>query len=207
MNISDSSPNDDLYNSRVVTVPNLLSVGRLICAILFFILGLQGKWHLAFWIFVCGAGTDLIDGTIARILRQQSRLGTFLDPMADKIMMSLSLMVLTYKLFLPLWFFVLVFARDYMMLYGVIVFKRKKITVDYQPTVTSKITTLFLVVTISWAVLKPLVVSGSFGPFNAVNVSTVFPYLLYPAGILTFITLIQYYIIGSKILREKTAKG
>jgi cardiolipin synthase len=80
-----------------LSVPNLLTYGRIAAAPLvgatFFIEGNLGPW-LAFTIFVAASVTDFFDGYIARIWKQQSALGRMLDPIADKLLVSVSILVL-----------------------------------------------------------------------------------------------------------------
>jgi|SRR3989338_1007569 len=204
MNMSEGlSKVNNQHWGRIMTVPNCLSLARLCCAAVFFVFGLKNQWVLAFWFFVGGAATDLVDGTLARLLHQKSQLGSFLDPLADKVMMWLSVVVLMLKSYLPLWLLVLVFARDLLILYGLIRYKLRNIHIEYKPTVISKIATLLFIITVSIALLKPLALEGH-GPFSLQGIEKVFPYFLYPAGLLIFMTLIQYYIIGLRILKTGT---
>ena len=80
-----------------LSVPNLLTYGRIAAAPLvgatFFIEGNLGPW-LAVTIFVAARVTDFFDGYIARIWKQQSALGRMLDPIADKLLVSVSILVL-----------------------------------------------------------------------------------------------------------------
>jgi cardiolipin synthase (CMP-forming) len=190
-------------DSRILTVPNLLTVVRLILTGFFIVFGVKDQWVLAFWFFVIAGGTDLIDGSVARWLNQRSRFGSFLDPLADKIMMGTSVILLAYKSFVPIWFLVVVFARDLLIIYGLIIYKIKKVTIKFAPTFISKVTTLLSISTVSLAMCQPLA-EIQYGPFTTAGVSLALPYFIYGTGVLTFISMIQYYIIGMRIFREAT---
>ena len=73
--------------SRILTIPNILTLGRLIAVPVFLVASLSGRFKLAFVLFVAAAFTDLFDGIIARRFNQRSRLGALLDPAADKTML------------------------------------------------------------------------------------------------------------------------
>jgi cardiolipin synthase len=94
------------------TAPNLLTLLR-ICIAPFLVLAiLHGQYPLAFALFVAAGLTDALDGALARILKQRSVLGQYLDPVADKILLSTLFLVLMYKRLIPASVTVLVFSRD-----------------------------------------------------------------------------------------------
>jgi len=82
---------------QALTIPNILTYGRIAAAPLvgatFFIPGNTGPW-IAFTIFVIASITDYFDGYLARIWEQQSALGRMLDPIADKLLVAVSILVL-----------------------------------------------------------------------------------------------------------------
>lgn len=69
----------------ILTVPNALSLVRLVMAIVFFVAVEQGRPAAAFWLFVVAASTDWVDGWYARRFGQVSRLGRIFDPLVDKV--------------------------------------------------------------------------------------------------------------------------
>jgi cardiolipin synthase len=89
-----ASPRSDL---KPLSIPNLLTYGRIAAAPLvgatFFIEGNWGPW-IAFSIFVIASITDYFDGYLARIWNEQSALGRMLDPIADKLLVAVSILVL-----------------------------------------------------------------------------------------------------------------
>jgi cardiolipin synthase len=81
----------------IFKIPNILTIGRLILVpflvFAFFLPGSLGNW-LSFSIFVLASFTDFLDGFFARLLKQQSKLGELLDPIADKIIVVTALVLL-----------------------------------------------------------------------------------------------------------------
>ena len=74
-----------MASDRVLTVPNLLSLARLVLAIVFFVAVERGPPVAAFWLFAVAASTDRVDGWYARRFNQVSRLGRIFDPLVDKV--------------------------------------------------------------------------------------------------------------------------
>ena len=78
----------------MLKIPNILTIGRIILVpilvFVFFVPGPLGDW-LACGIFIIASFTDFVDGFLARLLKQQSRLGEMLDPIADKIIVVTAL--------------------------------------------------------------------------------------------------------------------
>lgn len=105
------SLNDQFEN--VLTIPNVLTVSRvLMCPVLGYLV-VQHDYPTAFMLFSVAGITDLLDGWIARTFPSQSSLaGSFLDPMADKILISTLFITLTYTNLIPVPLTALIIARD-----------------------------------------------------------------------------------------------
>lgn len=123
-------------------VANLLTILRLALVPVFLIFFIV-KWYVpAFFTFGIATFTDLIDGTVARVLKERSQLGGFLDPLADKILMVTTFSCLTAMRILPPWFLVLVILRDVVIMSGIWVLKVLKIEVEYESIRAGKLATL-----------------------------------------------------------------
>ena len=94
------------------TAPNLLTVIRICLAPFLVAAILQGKFGLSFALFVVAGVTDALDGVLARVLKQRTALGQYLDPVADKLLLSTLFLVLTIKGLIPITITALVFGRD-----------------------------------------------------------------------------------------------
>lgn len=132
------------------TIPNLLTMARLILAPLV-------AWRLseydvdgAFWLFVAAALTDLLDGNLARLLNQRSVLGAWLDPIADKVMLLSTLTMLCLTDMLPMWLLWLVLVRDIVILLGAEAYRRLTGSLDVRPTLSGKLATALEFVLVSY---------------------------------------------------------
>jgi cardiolipin synthase len=103
-------PNHRLNPLR--SAPNLLTLIRICLAPFLVAAILEGHFALGFVLFVVAGLTDALDGTLARVLRQRSTFGAYLDPVADKLLLSTLFLVLLYKGLMPVTVTVLVFGRD-----------------------------------------------------------------------------------------------
>jgi cardiolipin synthase len=102
-----------------MNVPNALTLLRIFLVPLFLIAVIYGKFPLAFGIFLTAALTDLLDGFFARRLGQETRLGLYLDPVADKLLIITCFLTLGFFGLLPPWLAVVVFFKDLFMVVGV----------------------------------------------------------------------------------------
>jgi cardiolipin synthase len=106
----NDAPNPRLNPFR--TAPNLLTLLR-ICLAPFLVTSiLDERYGLSLGLFVAAGLTDALDGTLARVLKQRSMLGQYLDPVADKLLLSTLFLVLTHMGLIPARVTVLVFGRD-----------------------------------------------------------------------------------------------
>ena len=111
---------------RIVTVPNALSVIRLIGVpvFLYLLVVLEADWW-AFALLVVSGVTDWLDGKLARLLDQQSRLGALLDPLVDRLYMLATLAGFVIRGIVPWWLAALLIARDAVLAVTLTVYKRR----------------------------------------------------------------------------------
>jgi cardiolipin synthase len=104
----------------MLTVPNLLTLLRLLLVPFFLYASVRGEFTIAFTIFVTAAVTDIFDGWIARRLNQRSRIGALLDPAVDKTMMICGYLFYTLSSQVPVripgWLTFTVFIRDFVII-------------------------------------------------------------------------------------------
>lgn len=115
--------------SDFLTAPNLLSLFRLLLAVPFAAVMLSSLPDARLWgtvILVVAALTDKLDGVLARSLHQESEWGRILDPVADKVAVATGVVVLLLLGQMPLWFAVMVVARDLLILAGGLMLKAKR---------------------------------------------------------------------------------
>jgi cardiolipin synthase len=134
--------------ARVVTVPNGLTALRLVLAPVFLVLYARGDTVRALAAFAAAASTDILDGLAARVLAQHSRLGAFLDPIADKFLAACALFALWQRGRLPLWLPVFVVCRDVAQLLGAAALRTIHRRIPVAPTRIGKYATFSLAATV-----------------------------------------------------------
>ncbi len=103
-------------SSRIFTVPNQLTFLRLGFLPFFIVFVFYERYAWALLILILAAATDLMDGFLARSLNQKTSLGAYLDPIADKLLLSSSFVVLALERQIPRWLTILVLGRDVLIL-------------------------------------------------------------------------------------------
>jgi cardiolipin synthase len=98
--------------SQLFTAPNQLTLLRMVFLPFIIIDLVNGRYFSALTLFVLAAVSDGLDGLLARKLKQQTRIGQYLDPMADKLLLSTTFLVLSVLHKIPWKYTVLVFSRD-----------------------------------------------------------------------------------------------
>lgn len=106
------------------TIPNLLSLLRLVLIVPFILWADQGRDWLALTALAIASITDYLDGKAARILNQHSKLGAMLDPSIDRLFIVASLYVLWQREIFPLWLVAILVGRDLLLLGVNIALKR-----------------------------------------------------------------------------------
>jgi cardiolipin synthase len=104
---------------RALTLPNLFTLSRLVLTPFIVSAILSNHPSRALTLFLLAAFTDAIDGWLARISDSSTQLGAYLDPIADKILMSGIFLALGAAGFVPWWFVAIVFGRDLYLLLAV----------------------------------------------------------------------------------------
>ncbi len=115
---------------------------------LFVIYIIDGRITSAMVVFIAAAISDGADGFIARFFNQKSRLGTYLDPLADKILLVAAFVTLAARGFLPPWLTVVVISRDVLILLGVLLLFLYHGNAVIKPSIASKMTTLFQLIAV-----------------------------------------------------------
>ncbi len=116
-----------MITEKIITIPNILSALRIFLVPLFIFSMNIRDYSLALKILILAGITDSIDGIIARKFNQISKLGIFLDPLADKFLL-ISIMITFYMhQLVPRWFILLLFTRDILVALGWLeIYLRKK---------------------------------------------------------------------------------
>jgi cardiolipin synthase len=150
-----------------VNLANALTALRILLAPVFLVLYVGGFRTRALAVFAAAATTDLLDGLVARVLRQQTRLGAFLDPIADKFLAACALVALAATGRLPAWLPALVVTRDLAQLLGAALLRSTHHVVPVNVTRVGKYATVGLATTVVLALADDLGADpgGELGPF------------------------------------------
>lgn len=151
--------------------------------------GTPEEWQrwAAVIVFIVASVTDCLDGWVARYWEKSSRLGAVLDPIADKGLLLSAIITLSlskWTIAFPLWFPVLVIARDAVVLTGCALVKYFNGHLDVHPTWTGKIATALQMLAIAWVMLQL--------PHHI--------YSVYAAGFFTLVSGLGYVFDGARQL-------
>jgi cardiolipin synthase len=134
-------------------VPNLLTLLRLFIIPFLVIAILDGRYHFAFALFVLAGFSDGFDGLLARMLSQRTTLGLYLDPIADKLLLSTLFLVLTHMGLVPRYVTVLVFSRDLgILLISTLLFATNTLR-DFRPSLLGKLNTLVQILGLTFVLI------------------------------------------------------
>jgi cardiolipin synthase len=166
---------------RILLIPVLVS----------FLVYNRAAW--AFAIFVVAGVTDTMDGYIARTRGTKTRLGAFLDPLADKLLMTASFVTLTYKFskVLPFWLTALVLSRDLLLILVAVLIMLTGGQIHPAPTLLGKTSTVFQMLTVGVALLA---VGGVPDPWHLRTG------LITVTAALTVASAIQYLVLAPRFI-------
>jgi cardiolipin synthase len=142
--------------SQLGSAPNLLTLLRLIFVPVTVIAVIEGKYGWALALFITAGITDALDGLLARILEQKTVLGQYLDPIADKLLLSTMFLVLASRHRIPAWVTVLVFSRDIIILIVCTLIYAIGVMRVFRPSLFGKANTVVQVVTVPLVMLHEI---------------------------------------------------
>lgn len=119
-----------VIHDRVLTVPNLITFVRIGLTPVFFVLLMQERWLAATILFVLVAGTDFVDGRLARRWNQVTRLGTMLDPVADRLLILAAAIAVVLQGVMPLWLIGLIVLREVLVALWTVYLKGRGIQLE-----------------------------------------------------------------------------
>ena len=142
----------------IMSVPNILTILRIIFTPIFLILIIQQKLQQAFIVFLLAGFTDVLDGAIARFFDQKTNLGIYLDPAADKLLISSSYILLSLHSVaipntIPVWLTSFVIGRDVLIVSGFLFFLKQNKVNNFSPSLLGKTTTVSQVTVVGLVLL------------------------------------------------------
>jgi cardiolipin synthase (CMP-forming) len=161
------------FLSQFRAAPNLLTLMRLFIIPFLLIEILDGHYGIAFALFMLAGISDALDGLLARWLSQKTTLGQYLDPIADKLLLSSLFVVLTHVGLIPLYVTVLVFSRDVgILLISTLLFVTGTLR-DFRPSVFGKLNTFVQIVALVAVLCQKLFVSSELVIFKDILIRAI----------------------------------
>ena len=170
--------------TRLLTPSNQITLLRLLFVPVFAILVMDGHYRAALAVLVAAALSDVLDGTVARLLKQESPLGVALDPIADKILMTTGYITLALRGALPWWLTIIVLSRDVAIIMTALLISLVAGYRPFHPSLLGKASTAAQVATLFAAVCQRACI-----PYITSELVTFFIYL---AATLTLASGVHY---------------
>jgi len=173
-----------------MNIPNIISVFRILSVPLLVILLMEGRMSAALLVFFLAGVSDGVDGFLARLLKQKTAIGAFIDPLADKLLLNTSYITLAILGILPNWLAVLVVSRDVIILmgFGVLFFTGR--TVQVKPTMDSKVNTAIQLACVLYFLAQDYVKLNENWELT----------ILFITAFITLLSGFRYIVIGFQIL-------
>lgn len=184
--------------SQFWTAPNQLTLLRLIFIPFVITNVLDGEWHWALGLLVLAGLSDALDGWLARALNQRTVLGQYLDPIADKLLLSSLFLVLSIAGKIPWKYTVLVLSRDVCILATAVALSATVGFRDFRPSIFGKINTVCQIGAVFFVVLAQVIVSPP--------VAFLEKLFLYATFAFTLISGVHYTLITGSRLRNSNQK-
>ena len=183
------------YSTNILTLANKLTILRIVFVPVFIILLTYNQLGWALLTFLAAGLTDGLDGVIARRFGQKTSVGAILDPIADKLLMTSSLVVLSMPQMefanpIPVWLMLLVIFRDVFILFGSLAFVLANGFRTFPPTIYGKASTACQLLTVFTVLL--------FNWLDVVEPSLYFMFIV--AGLLTVVSGVNYLFTSRKFL-------
>jgi cardiolipin synthase len=173
--------------TRLLTPSNQITLLRLVFVPVFAILILDQHYRAALAVLMAAALSDILDGTVARLLKQESALGVALDPIADKLLMTAGYITLAFRGALPWWLTIIVLSRDVAIVMTALLICLVAGYRPFPPSLLGKASTAAQVATLFAAVCHQARVR-----FFADDAVTIFIYL---AAALTLASAVHYALV------------
>ncbi len=151
--VAETSRKASLKLSQILSAPNQLTLARMVFLPFIVIKLLEGRYGWALILFMLAGLSDGLDGLLARRLKQQTLLGQYLDPIADKLLLSTVFLVLSVVHTIPWKFTVLVFSRDICILLVSAVLYTIAGLRDFRPSIFGKANTFAQLAAVAFVML------------------------------------------------------
>ena len=179
-----------------INIPNTLTLLRILLTPLLAIFLIKHLFDFALLTFAIAALSDAVDGLVARLFRQKTTLGAFLDPAADKLLLITAFVTLAIQELIPSWLAVIVITREVLILSGVALFTITGHAFEPRPSILSKITTVAQIAGVLFVLVRPHIP-------EIAQLRLQSPLFWFAAG-MTIVSGFQYIYRGLNILQEES---
>jgi cardiolipin synthase (CMP-forming) len=184
--------------SQFWTAPNQITLLRLIFIPFVIISVFDGDWFWALGLLLAAALSDALDGLLARTLHQQTMLGQYLDPLADKLLLSSLFLVLSFVKKIPWKYTIVVFSRDLCIVTTAVVLYATVSFRDFRPSIFGKLNTACQIAAVFFVVLSQVI--------DATWVSLLVKFFLYATFTFATVSGVHYVLITGQKLRKEQPK-
>ena len=175
-------------------IPNLVTICRILIIFPTLWLLYFNQYRDALILIVIAGLSDALDGYLASAFDWKSRLGSILDPVADKFLIASSFLVLTLQGVVPVWVTVIVLGRDLVIFAGAVSYRILYKRLEIAPSILSKLNTAYQIFAVIYLVLS---LSGYLYFPSELEV-LLRPYLFYLLAFLGFISGVDYVVVWSR---------
>ncbi|MCL4490512.1 MAG: CDP-alcohol phosphatidyltransferase family protein [Nitrospirae bacterium] len=178
---------------RVLNIPNIITFIRILIIPVFVTALIYRKYNYALALFVVASVTDAFDGLLARLTNQQTRLGAFLDPLADKFLLVTSFILFSVYDWIPKWLTITVISRDLIVTLGWLLLYLIYHVTRIEPSLFGKAAIASQLLLIAYTLLS----------INRDGIPLPGDWMLWTVAALTIVSGLQYIYRGLKHAGEK----
>ena len=178
---------------KVLSVPNIITLIRIVIIPGFVTALIYKRYDYALALFIVASISDALDGLLARATNQKTQFGAFLDPLADKLLLTVSFILFSVYGWIPSWLTITVISRDLMVVIGWIILYLASHITTIAPSIIGKTAVASQLVLIAFILLS-------------INMDNFIPpagWMLWTVALLTIASGLQYVSRGIKQANEK----
>lgn len=177
---------------KVLNIPNIITFIRIVIIPVFVTTMIYRRYDYALFLFIAAAVSDTLDGLLARVTKQKTKIGAFLDPLADKLLLVTSFILFSVYDWIPLWLTIAVISRDMIVILGWILLYLTSHITKIEPSLIGKAAIASQLILIAYTLLS----------IN-LNIPPSYGWMLWIVATLTVVSGLQYIYRGLKQANER----
>ncbi|MCD5412010.1 CDP-alcohol phosphatidyltransferase family protein [Thermodesulfovibrionales bacterium] len=178
---------------RILSIPNAITLFRILIMPFFVAALLYERYDYALALFAVAAISDALDGLVARITKQKTIIGAFLDPLADKCILVIAFILLSLQYWMPKWLTIIVVSRDLIIVIGWLLLYLGYHITKIEPSILGKITSASQFLIVAYLLLS----------INIQNIPPPGDWMFWAVAALTIVSGFQYVRRALRQLNEK----